>query len=150
LTDTKEFFEAAKRSSKMIVHFFRRTTPRCEIVDAHFQVMAARHLEARFVKVDVEKNPYLVEKLGILLLPTIVLVKDGKTEHSIRGFDEMGGADNFSTSDFEYVLSQHGMIHFEPEDNEEKIKERSRKAGLNSVSLQTVRRSDFRGVDEDD
>lgn len=142
LNDTKEFFESAKRSARMIVHFYRGVTPRCQIVDAHLQKLAPKHLEARFVKIDAEKSPYLVEKLGIIIMPTVVLIKDGKTDHSIRGFDEMGGVDDFSTTDFEYVLSQHGMINFDG-DRAEEINRRNQKAGLNSIR---IRRGEY---DED-
>ena len=62
LTDTKEFFHAAKKSSRLCVHFYRSVTPRCEIVDAHFHKLAPKHLETRFVKIDAEKNPYLVSR----------------------------------------------------------------------------------------
>jgi thioredoxin-like negative regulator of GroEL len=113
LTDPKEFFNAAKKSSRMAVHFYRGVTARCQIVDAHFEKLAPTHLETRFVKIDAEKSPFLVERLGIILLPTIVLIKDGKTEHSLRGFDELGGTDDFSTEDMAYVLSQHGVLNFE-------------------------------------
>jgi len=34
----------------------------------------------------------------------LVLVRDGKTEHSIVGFDELGGHDNFSAEDLECLL----------------------------------------------
>ena len=90
LTDTKEFFNAAKKSARMVVHFYRSVTPRCQIVDAHLERLAPKHLETRFVKIDAEKNPFLVERLGIILMPTIVLIKDGKTDHAIHGFDELG------------------------------------------------------------
>ncbi len=97
----------------MVVHFYRGVTPRCEIVDAHFEKLAPRHLETRFVKINAEKSPYLVEKLGIIMMPTIVLIRDGKTEHSLRGFDELGGTDDFKTDDMAYVLSQHKVLNFE-------------------------------------
>lgn len=69
----------------MIVHFYRSVTPRCQIVDAHFEKLSIKHIEARFCKIDAEKNPYLVEKLGIILMPTIVLIVGGVTEHAIHG-----------------------------------------------------------------
>ena len=56
------------------------------LVDAHLHRLAASHLETRFIKVDAEKSPFLVERLGIIMMPTIVLIIDGKTEYSIRGF----------------------------------------------------------------
>jgi len=65
------------------------------------------------MKVNVEKNPFLVERLRIVMLPTITVIKDGKTDHSIVGFDEFGGTDDFSTTDMEYVLSTYGVINFD-------------------------------------
>jgi hypothetical protein len=65
--DTKEFFLAAKKSSRVVVHFYRGVTPRCQIVDAHFAKLAHDHVETRFLKIDAEKAPFLVEKLGIYM-----------------------------------------------------------------------------------
>lgn len=134
----------------MIAHFYRGVTPRCQIVDAHFERLAPKHLEARFIKVDVEKNPFLVERLGIILLPTIVLIKDGKTEHSIRGFDEMGGIDNFETSDMAHVLASHGMVNYDGPDRSEDISSRARKAGFNSMKLNSIKRGQYDGISDDD
>lgn len=47
--------------------------------------LAAKHLETRFVKIDAEKSNYLVEKLMVVVMPTILLVKDGKVVHQIQG-----------------------------------------------------------------
>jgi Thioredoxin len=85
-------------------------TWRCEVVDKHLRAIAPKHLEARIVRVNAEKAPYLVDKLRIRMLPTIVLIKDGKTDHSIIGFDELGGTDDFTTEQLEEVLAGHGVI----------------------------------------
>ena len=135
LTDTKEFFAAAKKSARMIVHFYRGVTPRCEIVDRHFEKLAHDHVECRFVKINAEKNPFLVEKLGVILLPTMVLIKDGKTDHAIHGFDEFGGVDDFPTEVVAYVLAAHGMIKPEEiEDMSEDI-DKGNAAGANAISV---------------
>jgi hypothetical protein len=139
----------------MIVHFYRGVTPRCQIVDAHFSRLAASHLETRFVKIDAEKNPFLVERLGIIMMPTMVLIKDGKTEHSIRGFDEFGGTDDFTTADMAYVLAQHNVLNPEDAgDRSEEIAKLKMKAGLNAMRLEAIKRgqyddlSDIEGDDE--
>lgn len=148
-SDTKDFFNAAKKSSRMIVHFYRSVTPRCEIVDAHFNKLAQTHLETRFMKIDAEKNPYLVEKLGIILLPTMVLIKDGKTEHAVHGFDEFGGTDDFSTADMAYVFAQHGVLNFEADQSEE-IQKRAARAGLNAIRLQKIKGGEYDDFSDDD
>ena len=77
------------------------------------QELARRHIETRFVKLNIEKSPYLAEKLRIVMLPTIMLIKDGKTEHSIIGFDELGGQDDFQTDVLEDTLAMWSCIHRE-------------------------------------
>jgi len=113
ISDEKEFFDCAKKSKHVVCHFFRQSTWRCSIVDKHMQELARRHIETRFVKLNIEKSPYLAEKLRIVMLPTIMLIKEGKTEHSIIGFDELGGQDDFQTDILEDTLAMWGCIHRE-------------------------------------
>ena len=42
LSDTKEFFHAAKTSQRLVVHFYRPTTRYCENVDAHFEKLCKK------------------------------------------------------------------------------------------------------------
>ena len=82
-------------------------------------------------------------------MPTIVLIKDGKTEHSIHGFDEFGGTDDFTTSDMAYVLASRGVLNYD-NDRSEEIRNRSTKAGLNSIRLATIRASNYDDMDDSD
>jgi len=143
INDTKEFFYQCKKSERVVVHFYRPVTPRCQIVDAHFQKLAVNHLETRFLKIDAEKNPFLVEKLGIILMPTMVLIKNGKTDHAIHGFDEFGGTDDFTTEDVAFVLSQHGVLDHTGVDRDEDIADRHEKnMGFNNIKISNVRAGD--------
>merc|ERR1719199_888692 len=56
----KEFFKAAKKSKRTVVHFYRNSTERCKIVDMHLSQLAPKHIETRFVKINAEKCPFLV------------------------------------------------------------------------------------------
>lgn len=105
----KEFFQEAKKSENVVVHFFRTSAWRCEIVDKHLKSLAVKHWGTRFIKINAEKAPYLAEKLHIWMLPSIVLVKKGKTEHTIVGLDEMGGEEDFPTEALEEVLIKWGV-----------------------------------------
>jgi|EP00670_Eutreptiella_braarudii_P005835 hypothetical protein len=109
ISDQREFFDAAKKSSRMIVHFYRPTTWRCEVVDKHLETLCRTHYETKFVKINAEKSPFLVERLQIWCMPSIVLVKDGKTDHTIQGFDELGG-DGFPTEVLEANLVARGIL----------------------------------------
>mmetsp|Transcript_19852 Transcript_19852/g.25564 ORF Transcript_19852/g.25564 Transcript_19852/m.25564 type:complete len:245 (+) Transcript_19852:48-782(+) len=124
----RDFFEAAKQSERMVVHFYRPTTPLCDIFHKHLQLLAPKHLETRFVKINVEgadgsrgsggASSFLVDKLGIRVMPTLVIVKNRKVEHHLRGFDELGATEEFSTEALAHVLGTYGgLIRTEEEEH---------------------------------
>ena len=47
LADQNDFFSATKSSERLVVHFYRSVTARCEIVDRHLGTLAADHAETR-------------------------------------------------------------------------------------------------------
>jgi hypothetical protein len=110
VVDQKRFFEELKPSPRAVVHFYRPTTRRCEIIDRHLHILARKHMETKFMRVNAEKSPFLAERLKIWMLPTLVLIKDGKTDHSIVGFDELGGKDDFQTETLEALFLKHGIV----------------------------------------
>jgi hypothetical protein len=147
-TDTaKEFFDATKESDRMVIHFHRPSSRICDIFHAHLQKLASKHFETRFVKIDVDPvaqdgatgsgTAYLVEKLGIVVMPTIIIVRNRKVVHHIRGFDELGGVEDFSTEALEYVLGVYDGIR-QPEgvDMPDELKQ-ARSKGVNGVNIQS-------------
>ncbi|ESL10181.1 ATP binding protein-like protein [Trypanosoma rangeli SC58] len=111
LTDPKEFFTAVEHSERVVVHFMRRSTLRCSILDRHLRAIAVKHFETRFCFVDVERLPVLAERFNVMMLPTLMLIEKKNTFHSIIGFDEFGGTDDFSTDTLVNVLSHYGMLN---------------------------------------
>jgi len=109
----KEFFDAAKLSDKFVCHFYRESTPRCQIMDMHLAKLARKHTGTRFVKIDAERAPFLAEKLRIIMLPTVALVIKGKVKDYIMGFDDLGGADDFDTEVLEWRMGNSGVIHYD-------------------------------------
>lgn len=112
ITEEKEFFDICKKSENVICHFYRPSTFRCKIVDEHLSLLAKKHIEAKFCKLNVEKAPFLTDRLKIKILPTIVLCKNGKTNDYIVGFDDLGGVDDFSTNTMEWRISKAGVIQY--------------------------------------
>ena len=110
--DEKAFFDACKQSAKLVCHFYRDETFRCQIVDKHLSLLAQKHIETRFIKIDANKCKFLVERLRIVVLPTICLAKDGKTVDYVVGFDELGGTDEFPTEMLEWRIARHGVINY--------------------------------------
>ncbi|XP_074590782.1 thioredoxin domain-containing protein 9 homolog [Curcuma longa] len=111
----KDFFAAVKASDRVVCHFYRDNWP-CKVMDKHLSILAKQHIESRFVKVHAEKSPFLTEKLRIVVLPTLALVKNAKVEDYVVGFDELGGTDGFSTEELEERLAKSQAIVFEGEE----------------------------------
>jgi len=112
LADESEFFAASKKSHFFVCHFFRNSTPRCKIVDKHLALLAPRHVETKFSRIDAERARFLVDRLRIKVMPTICLAKDGKTVDYIAGFDDLGGIDEFSTEMLEWRIARAGVIEY--------------------------------------
>lgn len=85
---------------------------RCKIVDKHLSVLAKKHLETKFITLNVEKAPFLTERLRIKVIPTLALVKDGKTKDYVVGFTDLGNTDEFTTEMLEWRLGCSDIINY--------------------------------------
>ncbi|XP_071691691.1 thioredoxin domain-containing protein 9 homolog [Rutidosis leptorrhynchoides] len=110
----KDFFTIVKASDRVVCHFYRENWP-CKVVDKHLGILAKQHIETRFIKIQAEKSPFLAEKLKIVVLPTIALIKNAKVDDYVVGFNELGGTDDFSTEELEERLAKAQVIFFEGE-----------------------------------
>lgn len=77
VADQRAWFDATKVSERVVTHFYRPTTPLCELVDKHLALLAPKHTETRFIKINAEKAPFLAERLNIVALPTIIMTSEG-------------------------------------------------------------------------
>lgn len=112
LKDEPEFFQTGQKSKKMVCHFYRDDFFRCKIVDKHLALLAPKHIETKFCKINAEKCKFLVERLRIQTLPTICLVRDTKTVDYIVGFSDLGNTDEFSTEMMEWRLAQADVVNY--------------------------------------
>ncbi|KAI3875962.1 hypothetical protein MKX03_026198 [Papaver bracteatum] len=110
----KDFFTVVKASERVVCHFYRENWP-CKVIDKHMTILAKKHIETRFVKINAEKSPFLAEKLKIIVLPTLALIKNTKVDDYVVGFDELGGTDDFSTEELEERIARSQVIIFEGE-----------------------------------
>ncbi|KAI3525456.1 hypothetical protein L1887_04259 [Cichorium endivia] len=129
----KDFFSIVKASDRVICHFYRENWP-CKVVDKHLGILAKQHIETRFIKIQAEKSPFLAEKLKIVVLPTIALIKNAKVDDYVVGFDELGGSDDFSTEELEERLARNQVIFFEGESSMRPSKPQTRNVRHGSKS----------------
>lgn len=157
----KEFFAVSKASDRLLVHFYRPSTRLCDVFHAHLSKLAPKHLETRFVKINVEGcddttgngngsgAAYLVEKLGIVVMPTLLLVKNRKAIHHVRGFDELGGSDDFSPNVLAYVLgAHHGILDLR--DEEEVAEDVLQHQGINKMTIRKGKAAKKGTYDDED
>ncbi|XP_077865394.1 thioredoxin domain-containing protein 9-like [Saccoglossus kowalevskii] len=112
LQGEKEFFAECKKSKHVVCHFYRDSTFRCKIIDKHMGILAPKHVETRFLKINAEKCPFLAERLRIKVIPTLALIKDAKTTDYIVGFDDLGATDDFPTEMLEWRLGCASVINY--------------------------------------
>ncbi|KMZ69026.1 putative Thioredoxin domain-containing protein [Zostera marina] len=105
----KYFFATVKASDRVVCHFYRENWP-CKVMDKHLDILAKQHMETRFLKIHAEKSPFLTDKLKIIVLPTLALIRNAKVDDYILGFDELGGKDDFSTEELEERLAKSQVL----------------------------------------
>ena len=141
-----------KDAPSCAVHFYRPATARCVIVDKHMMRCCKKYIECKFIKINAEKEPFLCERLHIWCLPSIVLIKDGKTLHTCVGFNDFGGEDDFSDEMFEYSLGQHDVIKYRgspPEELGSAPGTRKAQITLNRETNLSVRQKEYSDSDSD-
>lgn len=85
---------------------------RCKILDKHLAILAKKHVETKFIKLNVEKAPFLTERLRIKVIPTLALLLDGKTKDYVVGFSDLGNTDEFPTEMLEWRLGCADVINY--------------------------------------
>lgn len=93
----QEFLPYVTKAEFSAVHFYHKDFERCKIIDKHLQIISPQHRECKFLKLDAEKAPFFITKLGVQTLPTICLFKNGVLVDQVVGFEELGGKDDFKT-----------------------------------------------------
>ncbi|XP_059617188.1 thioredoxin domain-containing protein 9 [Phlebotomus argentipes] len=113
LADEREFFDATKASSNVVCHFYRDDEELCRVFDMHLGRLAAKHMEARFCRLNAARAPFLIERLRIRGAPTVVLVRNSKTTDYVVGLRDLGGKPDFATEVLERRLAVGGVIEVE-------------------------------------
>lgn len=147
LAEEKMFFDVIKKSENVVVHFYTHSNERCKIVDKHLKILAPKHIETKFCKVDAERCPFLASNLKIKTIPSIVLVHDNIMVDKIVGFTQLGNRDDFTTETMEWRIAQHEIIKY---DGDLSIPPylREKKGPVNSGKK--IRDSSIKTKDEDD
>ncbi|KAI9025877.1 thioredoxin-like protein, partial [Phycomyces nitens] len=112
ISNEKEFMDITTSEKYVVGHFFHKDFRRCKIMDTHLEKLAAKHYGTRFIRIDVQNAPFLVEKLQVQTLPCVMAWVNGYCQIKLIGFDELGNSDGFQTSLLELKLNNSGKQFF--------------------------------------
>ncbi|KAI8384053.1 thioredoxin-like protein [Blakeslea trispora] len=110
ITKEKEFMNITTSDKYVVGHFYHRDFRRCKIMDSHLETLAKKYYDTRFIKIDVQNAPFLVEKLQVRVLPCVMAWINGYAQTKIVGFDDLGNTDSFQTAALELKLLHAGVI----------------------------------------
>mmetsp|Transcript_31264 Transcript_31264/g.38199 ORF Transcript_31264/g.38199 Transcript_31264/m.38199 type:complete len:333 (+) Transcript_31264:41-1039(+) len=111
--------ECTGSSEHVVVHFFSDEFMRCKIMDQHLRIVAPLHLECKFLRIDVHKCPFFVQKLQVKTLPTVICFREGLAVDRLVGFQGLvsengtGDVDKWKTGQLREWLAKSGMIEYE-------------------------------------
>merc|ERR1719471_687627 len=106
----QEMLKMTADTDYVVCAFYHKDFERCKIIDKHLSDLSKKHLSARFIKMDVQKNPFMAKKMLIKTLPSICCFIDAVLVDKIIGFDDFGGKDDFHTVVLENRLVKCGVI----------------------------------------
>lgn len=79
-------------------------------MDNHLEHLAQKHFDTRIIRIDVDKAPFLVDRLAVKVLPCVISFIDGKSVDRLEGFEKLGNTDNFTTATLESHLLSVGVF----------------------------------------
>ena len=78
--------EVIKSDKPVLLDFWAPWCGPCKMLGPVIAEIAEEHNEIKVGKVNVDDEAALAEQFGIMSIPTLVLMKDGKIEKSLTGF----------------------------------------------------------------
>jgi thioredoxin 1 len=86
VTDETFQYEVLGSSTPVIVDFWAPWCKPCEAIEPHLRGLAEEWSErARLVRVDVDAEPGIASRYGVLSLPTVILFVSGEPKVTVYG-----------------------------------------------------------------
>lgn len=106
-----DLLDITTKTKLCVVHFFKPDFSRCRYMDSKLSVLAERHVDTRFVGMNVDNAPFLVVKLGVKVLPCVICFVDGISVDRVIGFEGIGyKPDEFTVGELEKRLLSCGVL----------------------------------------
>ncbi|KAG5501569.1 hypothetical protein JKF63_03399 [Porcisia hertigi] len=106
-----EFFNIVVRekggSDCVCVHFYHKDFETCKVMDRRLSELSRTLLAVKFVKIDAERSPFLVERLHVTTLPCCLLFLNDVCIDRILGFEGCTTEDGILDAD----LLRERIVH---------------------------------------
>ena len=79
------FSTVINTDKKILIDFFATWCGPCRMVSPIVDEIAEEHPEFLVAKVNVDENPELAGEFGVMSIPTLVVIKDGKVINQSAG-----------------------------------------------------------------
>src|SRR3990172_6542556 len=84
--DSKTFQEVVEHNPVVVVDFYADWCGPCKLVAPIMEKLATEYDgKATFTKLDVDDNPKIADKFGIMSIPTLIVFKSGKPAERFVG-----------------------------------------------------------------
>ena len=84
--DIKEFDEILAANKSVFADFYADWCGPCKMVGPVVEELSAKYPEIVFVKVNVDDNPDIAQRYGVMSIPAMFAFKDGEVSGSTVGF----------------------------------------------------------------
>jgi len=145
-----EFLNEVTNSMYTVCHFYHKDFEKCKVMDHHLHILAKRHVETKFIKIDAAKTPFFVQKLSVRTMPTLIFFVDGVAKDKLIGFEGLSDdlpiyqEDEWKTIKLARLLGKAGMI------DKELIVDDDRHTEQVQLTLEEMRKQSFVGFKDSD
>eukprot|EP01064_Diplonema_japonicum_P020349 TRINITY_DN2963_c0_g1_i3.p1 TRINITY_DN2963_c0_g1~~TRINITY_DN2963_c0_g1_i3.p1 ORF type:complete len:226 (+),score=84.22 TRINITY_DN2963_c0_g1_i3:43-720(+) len=102
----KDFLPEVTQTQFSLVHFYHEKFQRCQIMHDKLGAISKRVVQVKFMKIVAEEAPFFADKLGITVLPCIILFNNGVGVDKIQGFEGLSHGDDFPAVRLEARICQ--------------------------------------------
>ena len=95
---SKEEFDVISRSGNVVVDFYADWCGPCKMLGAVLEKVAPEY-DFDILKIDIDENPQLAESYEVMVVPTLLFIKDGEVVGRESGF--------FSQEKFTDLVTQY-------------------------------------------
>lgn len=81
-----EYDELLKNNTSVFVDFYAEWCGPCKMVAPLVEEISNEETSVKFVKVNVDDNPDIAQRYGIMSIPTLIAFKNGEIAGSALGF----------------------------------------------------------------